>query len=149
MINATLLRNVGHVLSPMLLPHLLLQRWRCVADLIELQGAVLLSILLFFLSQVLLLWRFLSNWCLLSLRRLKISGLLILQTWQIRYLDLLLLLPFPVIGFVDSGATSHMSGEFAQLIYWAYLFLLKDSVNIADGTLLPLWVYVFIPDSSW
>lgn len=48
---------------------------------------------------------------LMTLRRLKISGLLILQTWQIRYLDLLLLLPFPVIGFVDSGATSHMSGD--------------------------------------
>lgn len=133
---ATLLRNVGHVLSPMLLPHLLLHLLR-IMDLIELQGAVLLSILLFFLSQVLLLWRLLSNWCLLSLRRLKISGLLILQTWQIWYLYLLLLLPFPVIGFVDSGATSHMSGDIFLFLSLSPLPI-KNSVSIADGTLLPL-----------
>jgi hypothetical protein len=57
---ATLLRNVGHVLSPILLPHLLLHLWR-IMDLIELQGAVLISILLFLLSQVLLQRILLSN----------------------------------------------------------------------------------------
>ncbi|CAK9186304.1 unnamed protein product, partial [Ilex paraguariensis] len=63
--------------------------------------------------------------------------LLILQTWQIRYMDLLLLLPFPVIGFVDSGATSHMSGDIFLFLSLSPLPI-KDSVNIADGTLLTL-----------
>ena len=59
---ATLFKNVGHVLSPIMLPHLLLHLWRII-DLLDQsdQGAVLLSLLLFLLSQVLLLWRLLRN----------------------------------------------------------------------------------------
>lgn len=42
-----------------------------------------------------------------------------------------------MIGFVDSGATSHMSGEIFLFLSLSPLPI-KDSVNIADGTLLPL-----------
>jgi len=48
----------------------------------------------------------------------------------------MLLLPFPVLGFVDSGVTSHMSGDIFLFLSLSPLPINKDSVNIADGTLL-------------
>jgi hypothetical protein len=40
-----------------------------------------------------------------------------------------------VLGFVDSGVTSHMSGDIFLFLSLSPLPINKDSVNIADGTL--------------